>query len=63
MTVHKSVTLPRVLVAIQEGGYPGFCVACGVEADGVDPDACGDECEECGAAALYGAEELLISIV
>jgi predicted RNA-binding Zn-ribbon protein involved in translation (DUF1610 family) len=39
---------------------PGFCIACGAEVDGVEPDACQYECEACGKHAVYGAEELLI---
>lgn len=41
---------------------PGFCIACGEDAEGVEPDARGYECEACGASAVYGAEELLIQI-
>lgn len=40
---------------------PGFCLACGEEADGCEPDARGYECESCGAKAVYGAEEVLIT--
>ena len=39
----------------------GFCIQCGSEADGVEPDARMYECEGCGAAAVYGLEELLIA--
>ena len=39
---------------------PGFCLECGAEVDGCEPDARGYECECCGARAVYGAEELLI---
>ena len=38
----------------------GFCVECGAEAYGVEPDARKYECESCGARAVYGAEELLL---
>jgi hypothetical protein len=39
---------------------PGFCVACGEEAEGVEPDARRYPCEACGQRSVYGAEELLI---
>jgi len=39
---------------------PGFCVACGEDADGCEPDARKYECECCGKKAVYGAEELLL---
>jgi len=38
----------------------GFCLACGADAEGVEPNARGYECEECGARKVYGAEECLI---
>lgn len=39
---------------------PGFCLACGADADGCEPDARYYECDECGAKAVFGAEELAI---
>lgn len=39
---------------------PGFCLACGEEQDGCEPDARRYECECCGARKVYGAEEVLI---
>lgn len=41
----------------------GFCISCGHAADGVEPDACNYECESCGAKAVFGAQELFISLV
>ncbi len=38
----------------------GFCRACGEEAFGVEPDACGYQCESCGAHEVFGAEELIL---
>ena len=38
----------------------GFCLACGDEAFGVEPDARRYECESCEQKQVYGAEELLI---
>jgi predicted RNA-binding Zn-ribbon protein involved in translation (DUF1610 family) len=39
---------------------PGFCTACGAEAEGVEPDARKYRCAACGAMAVYGAEELVV---
>ena len=38
----------------------GRCLACGAEADGVEPDARQYECECCGEPKVYGLAELLI---
>ena len=38
----------------------GFCIACGAEHYGCEPDARKYECEECGAHQVYGAPELVI---
>lgn len=39
---------------------PGFCLSCGLECDGVEPDAKRYECESCGVKLVYGLEELLL---
>jgi anaerobic ribonucleoside-triphosphate reductase len=41
---------------------PGFCVACGEEADGCEPDAEHYECESCGKHQVFGAETLLMHL-
>lgn len=38
----------------------GLCCACGAQADDVEPDARGYDCEACGEPRVYGAEELLL---
>jgi hypothetical protein len=38
----------------------GFCLACAAEPDGVEPDARRYTCPECGAAKVYGGEELVL---
>ena len=40
----------------------GFCLACGDEAYGVEPDARGYKCESCGQRRVYGAEELIFML-
>jgi len=47
------------LIALSED-MGGACIGCGEEAFGIEPDARGYECEECGCMKVYGAEELII---
>jgi len=64
MKMHKRITIKRVGKAVQREMYalanPGFCVKCGNEQDGCEPDARRYECEACGEKAVYGAAELLM---
>ena len=64
--MHKSITENRILEAVQRYqeslDNPGFCLKCGAEAEGVEPDARAYECEACGEKAVYGAEELLFMV-
>ena len=60
MKKHPSITIDRVMDAVEQDDNMGFCLACGEEAFGVEPDARGYECESCGEHQVYGAEELLI---
>ena len=53
-------TIEQILEALQDDDNSGFCLACGAQAYGVEPDARRYECEECGARKVYGAEECLI---
>jgi hypothetical protein len=41
--------------------YVGYCLKCCDEAYNVEPDARRHSCESCGAAAVYGIEELLMT--
>ena len=54
----------RVLEAAEKSvfgdEYIGFCTACGAEIYGVEPDARGYECDECGENKVYGAEECVL---
>lgn len=66
MKMHPSIT-PDVLMEAAERrdtilDNPGFCIACGNEQGGCEPDAREYECEACGELAVYGAEELLLEI-
>jgi hypothetical protein len=64
MKIHKSVTAERVMDAVENSGLgdPGFCLACGADAEGVEPDARNYECESCGAKKVFGAEECLFLV-
>ena len=64
--MHEDITLERVMAAVERLHIsldnPGFCIRCGSEADGVEPDARRYECEACGENGVYGAEELLLRL-
>ncbi|MDE1905784.1 MAG: hypothetical protein KGH75_04970 [Rhodospirillales bacterium] len=64
MEIHPSVTQKRVMEAAYRRhdtlDNPGICLLCGADAEGVEPDAQEYECEVCGEASVYGAEELLM---
>ena len=63
MLVHKSITTSKVMEAVERRNTsldnPGFCLACGEEADGCEPDARKYKCEHCYEHAVYGADEIL----
>lgn len=56
--IGKLFTLQQIEEAAEH--YCGFCRACGAERDTCEPDARRYECEDCGMAQVYGAEELAI---
>jgi hypothetical protein len=66
VTVHPSVTLPRVRAAIEKSpsgaGNVRFCIVCGVQHTGEAPAVWHLHCHSCGAYAVYGAHELLFSL-
>lgn len=66
MDIHKSVTYDRIMAAQERWNTsldnPGICLACGADAEDVEPDACTYECEVCGEKAVYGADELAMAI-
>ncbi len=41
-------------------GNAGFCINCGYERGGCEPDAREYPCDECETNTVYGAQELLI---
>jgi hypothetical protein len=63
---HASLTDEVILAAVERRNTsldnPGFCLICGAEAEGVEPDARNYQCESCGADQVFGAEELMMVI-
>jgi len=55
-------SIDEILEAVEADDNLGFCIACGEEAYGVEPDARGYECSSCGEHKVYGAEELLVMV-
>jgi hypothetical protein len=53
-----------LIAAAQEStfglGNAGFCIACGEEADGCEPDVRNYPCDACGERKVFGAMELII---
>ncbi len=67
MRMHKSITPARVAEAVERRmttlDNPGFCLVCGHENGGCEPDARDYECEACGEMAVMGADDLLMEFV
>ena len=67
MKLHPSLTEERIMAAAEDHmlslDYIGFCIICGAESHGVEPDARRYACEACGERGVYGAEELAMRIV
>jgi hypothetical protein len=67
MKIHQSITEDRIIEACERRmtrlDDPGFCIACGNEQGGCEPDARRYQCEACGDYEVYGAEELLIEMM
>lgn len=66
MAMHRSITARRVFAAAMRAetslDNPGFCIACGLEADGCEPDMRKGQCESCGERSVYGAAELAMRL-
>lgn len=66
MKMHSSITPKRIVEAIERSyttlDNPGFCIACGQDAEGVEPDARNYTCEHCGEKQVFGAEELMFHL-
>lgn len=51
--------IDEIIAACEADDGLGFCIACGAEASGVEPDARNYVCENCGEHKVFGAEELV----
>lgn len=64
--VHPSVTVERVVADVERHNTtlddPGICLACGEDAEGVEPDARHYTCDYCGVNAVFGVEEVLLGM-
>jgi DnaJ-class molecular chaperone len=65
--VHASVTEERITETAQQAqsdtSYPGICIVCGGDTEGVEPDAEKYTCPHCGCPGVYGAEQLYFMFV
>ena len=63
---HKSLTPDVIMDACDRHmtclDDPGFCLVCGNEQGGCEPDARNYRCENCGAAQVFGCEELMLEV-
>ena len=57
-----NLTLDQITQAVESGEYVGFCIACGAQADGVEPDARRYLCDVCDELKVFGAEELIMML-
>jgi len=62
----QKIDMDRIANAVERQQFgldnPGFCIKCGEEQEGCDPDSIKIKCETCGANTVYGAEILLMEI-
>lgn len=60
----RAIPESELLAALEAAWWgldnPGFCLACGKQQDGCEPDARNYECERCGAWQVFGAQEILL---
>ena len=67
MKLHSSITDEVLVDACERREFgldnPGFCITCGDEQGGCEPDATMNICEECRTPTVYAPEELLLMTV
>ena len=39
----------------------GFCVDCGCDSEGCEPDLCRGKCPSCGQHQLYGIQQIMLN--
>ena len=67
MKLPPGISMDELMAAVEESQTgmidTGFCLACGCEVCGVEPDAERYPCEDCGERQVYGAERILLGLV
>lgn len=62
----NGLTVDKIIEATERQMFgtdnPGFCLACGNEQEGCEPDARNYECEACGERKVFGASELIMMV-
>jgi membrane protease subunit (stomatin/prohibitin family) len=62
----NNIDLDEFMAAAEDSmfgmGNAGFCTECGMEADGVEPDAERYACDNCGKHAVYGVGTLAMYV-
>jgi len=62
-SIHPSITEARIIDAISRDDGTGFCIECGGERDGCEPDAVNYNCPACSQPEVYGADNVLLMMV
>ena len=66
MEIHSSLTFDHVLNAAKDSmfgmGTTGFCLACGSDQEGCEPDMESGKCETCEERKVMGAANLMIML-
>lgn len=52
-------SISKIVAAVERDNHEGFCIACGHQTTGVEPDARNYPCEACEKDRVFGASELL----
>ena len=60
--MHQSITIDRIIEAVQADGNVGFCTNCGMQHSHCEPDARRYYCDSCEMLRVFGAEELLLML-
>jgi hypothetical protein len=56
----KKIDFDRLMEMIHNDELAGFCIACGEETDGIEPDARNYHCDACNKPKVFGAPEILL---
>lgn len=58
----RQLDIDQVMDAVDADDGTGFCLACGAQASGCEPDARGYPCQACGERRVFGAMEVLLMV-